>query len=81
MFYQQAAAERATLQKEGQVQPTSASLFTKLIFDKKNDPFWYIQFKLRGLQKHIEEMEKRLEFKSSLERSFDSLQVGNTGCR
>ena len=36
---------------------------------------------MKGLQKQIEEMEKRLEFKSSLERSFDSLQVSNTGCR
>merc|ERR1712203_302647 len=45
---EKAAAERATLQKEGQ---------------------------LRGLQNQIEEMQKRLEFKSSLERSFDSLQA------
>merc|ERR1712037_172364 len=45
---EKATAERATLQKEGQ---------------------------LRGLENQIEEMQKRLEFKSSLERSFDSLQA------
>ena len=43
----------------------------------KNHNCTYIKFKLRGLQNQIEEMQKRLEFKSSLERSFDSLQVGN----
>merc|ERR1712037_788103 len=45
---EKATAERATLQKEGQ---------------------------LRGLENQIEEMQKRLEFKSSIERSFDSLQA------
>merc|ERR1712130_694209 len=45
---EKAAAERAALQKEGQ---------------------------LRGLQNQIVEMQKRLEFKSSLERSFDSLRA------
>ena len=34
-----------------------------------------LQSKLRGLENQIEEMQKRLEFKSSIERSFDSLQV------
>ena len=36
--------------------------------------------KLRELQKQIEEMQKRVEFKSSLERSFDSLQVRCAMC-
>merc|ERR1712109_31898 len=45
---EKAAAERANLQKEGQ---------------------------LRGLRSQIEELQKRIEFKSSLEKSFDSLQA------
>merc|ERR1712156_1403749 len=45
---EKAAAERANIQKEGQ---------------------------LRGLQSQIEELQKRIEFKSSLEKSFDSLQA------
>ena len=39
-------------------------------------PIIVFNVKLRGLRSQIEELQKRIEFKSSLEKSFDSLQVG-----